>query len=282
MNDLTIPSKIESLFPTLPNNLQRAYNILNEIKSFEDIERVFLKGAGLSVNTYKTYLDSVKQFYRFTNRKLPTQCTPGDVEAFYDDQCERVDRSTAYLRIKGLKKYLEGVKRLIPFYESPFDIMGENLNRKLSRPKRGTRTKKTLTPAEVKKLLSWLSKDTSEYGLGNYAIVFMLVTSGLRAEELMQLEWKNIEFMEGRWIAYFTGEGGREAEQELYAPAVEACLRYFKRFSIEPLGRKITFFGPYRVFKVIQDVPLPVIRRYGHVLRKSVMKYEKRGLLKER
>ena len=106
MNDLTIPRNIESLFPTLPNNLQRAYNILNEIKSFEDIERVFLKGAGLSVNTYKTYLDSVKQFYRFTNRKLPTQCTPGDVEAFYDDLCEQVDRNTAYLRIKGLKNTL--------------------------------------------------------------------------------------------------------------------------------------------------------------------------------
>jgi hypothetical protein len=60
MNDLTIPTKIELLFPTLPNNLQRAYNILNEIRSFDDIERDFLKDAGLSVNTYKTYLDSVK------------------------------------------------------------------------------------------------------------------------------------------------------------------------------------------------------------------------------
>jgi len=107
--------------------------------------------------------------------------------------------------------------------------MGENLNRKLSRPKRGTRTKKTLTPSEVKKLLSWLAQDTSEYGLGNYAIVFMLVTSGLRAEELLQLEWKNIEFIEGRWIAYFIGKGGREAEQELYASAVEACRKYLHR-----------------------------------------------------
>jgi len=229
-NDLSIPTNFESLFPTLPYNIQRAYNILNEIKSFEDIERVFLKGAGLSVNTYKTYLDSVKQFYRFTNHKLPTQCTPADVEAFYDELCKHVDRNTAYLRIKGLKKYFEGVKRVIPFYESPFDIMGENLNRKMGRPKRGTRTKKTLTPAEVKRLLSWLSKDTSEYGLGNYAIVFMLVTSGLRAEELMQLTWKNIEFFEGRWMAYFTDKGGgREAEQELYTPAVKTCRRYFEK-----------------------------------------------------
>jgi integrase len=44
----------------------------------------------------------------------------------------------------------------------------------------------------------------------------------------MQLKWRDIEFFEGRWIAYFTGKGGREAEQELYAPTVEACHRYFE------------------------------------------------------
>jgi hypothetical protein len=47
---------------------------------------------------------------------------PGDIAAFYDDLCERVDRNTPCLRIKGLKKYFEGVKRVIPFYEIPFEI----------------------------------------------------------------------------------------------------------------------------------------------------------------
>jgi integrase len=78
----------------------------------------------------------------------------------------------------------------------------------------------------------WLDETFSgnpKYSLGNYAIVFPLVTSGLRAEELMQITWKNIEFFEERWIAYFTGKGGREAEQELYDPAVEACRRYFEK-----------------------------------------------------
>ena len=159
MNDLTYPNRLESLYPTLPKNLEKTCRILSKIKSFEDIERVFLKGAGLSINTYKSYLEAVKQFYRFTNNKLPTQCTPGDVEAFYDDLCERVDRSTAYLRIRGLRKYFEGVKKMVPFYESPFDCMDKKLTKKLNRTKKGNRTKKTLTPAEVKRLLSWLEKD---------------------------------------------------------------------------------------------------------------------------
>jgi integrase len=229
MNDLTYPNQLENLYPTLPKSLEKTFKILSKITCFEDVERVFLKGAGLSINTYKSYLESTKQFYKFTNHKLPTQCTPGDVEAFYDDLCERVDRNTAYLRIRGLKKYFEGVKRVIPFFESPFDCMDEKLKKKLNRTKRGNRTKKTLTPQEVKKLLSWLADDKTEYGMENYAIVYMLVSSGLRAAELSQLKWKNIEFFEGRGTAYFVGKGGKEAEQELYEPALRACTEYFRK-----------------------------------------------------
>jgi hypothetical protein len=67
MNDLTFPTKLENLYPTLPKSLEKTCKILSKIKSFEDIERIFLKGAGLSINTYKSYLEAVKQFYKFTN-----------------------------------------------------------------------------------------------------------------------------------------------------------------------------------------------------------------------
>ena len=153
-----------------------------------------------------------------------------DIEAFYDFLIEKgVDRNTAYLRIRGLKKYFEGVKKVVPFFESPFDCMDEKLKKKLNRTKKGNRTKKNLTPQEVKKLLSWLKEDTSEYGMGNYALIFLLVTSGLRSAELAQLRWKNIEFFESKCTAYFIGKGGKEAEQELYELALRACTEYFKK-----------------------------------------------------
>jgi hypothetical protein len=66
---------------------------------------VFLLGQGLSPNTYRSYLQAVKQFYSFTEGKHPLQVTSGDIEAFYDDLVQRVDRSTAYLRVKGLQKF---------------------------------------------------------------------------------------------------------------------------------------------------------------------------------
>jgi integrase len=230
MNDLTLPNHFEQLFPALPNTLERVYRVLKDVNDFGDVERIFLKGAGLSETTYRSYLLAVKDFYRFSNHKLPTQVTHGDVEAFYDEMAKRLDRNTAYLRIRGLKKYFEGCEKVLsPFFESPFKSMSEKLNRKLNRKKRGNRTKKTLTPAEIKRLLAWLNEEKTEYGRGNYAIVYMLITSGLRSAELLQLRWKNLELIEGKWKAYFIGKGSRESEQELYPASVEACAEYLNK-----------------------------------------------------
>ena len=227
MNDLTLSAGMAQAFPSLYEGLRKAQSILDSIQSFEDIERVFLLGAGLSPNTYRSYLQAVKQFYHFTEGKHPLQVRPGDIEAFYDDLVQRVDRNTAYLRIRGLKKFFEGIRNVLPIYTSPFEIMPEKLHEKLNRTRKGNRTKKALSIAELRALLAWLEEDRSPRGLEDYAIVYMLATSGLRASELCSLRWQDLDFSDGTWTARFTGKGGLAAEQELYAPAVEACRRYF-------------------------------------------------------
>ena len=207
--------------------ITRAWDTFQDISSFEDIERVFLRGQGLSVHTYRTYKQAVKKFYEFTGGKHPLQVTAADIEAFYDYRSKEVDLNTVYLDIRGLKKYFEGVKTHIPFFKSPFEDMPEKLIKKLNKTKSGNRTKKALTQKETKALLQWLSTRTDVRGMEDYAIVFMLVTSGLRADELCQLKWKDIEGFEGKWSAIFIGKGGKIAEQELYGPAVEATKVYF-------------------------------------------------------
>jgi integrase len=103
--------------------------------------------------------------------------------------------------------------------------------------------------AAVKRLLAWLEKDSSAKGQRDYAVVYTLVTSGLRSAELVQLRWKDLELFEGTWTARFIGMGNREAEQELYTQAVEACRRYFKsQFKREPVPEDALFwtFPTYR------------------------------------
>jgi integrase len=106
--------------------------------------------------------------------------------------------------------------------------MSASLNRKINRSKGRYRNKQALTKSELKTLLAWLREDRSIKGLENFAIVLMLVTSGLRASELCQLNWESLYREDGRVIASFIGKGGRAAEQELYPDTVEAADTYFQ------------------------------------------------------
>jgi len=254
--ELVIPEQLQQAFPTMMEGLRKAASIFDQIKSFEDIERVFLKGQGLSPNTYRSYLTAVKQFYSFTDGLNPLQVRPGDIEGYYDHLVSNVDRSTAYLRIRGLKKFFSGVRNIIPFYTSPFEIMNKKLVQKLSQTKKGNRQQAALTATEVQAVLSWLKLDTTPKGLCNYVMFYTLVTSGLRASELLQLTWKDIELREDGYYALFIGKGDKTAEQELYAPAVEACREYFKMVNNhEP---KLTDFLFLTVAQFNGDQPRPM------------------------
>jgi integrase/recombinase XerD len=256
MNDLAIRPELAETFPTLAEGIRKAQSVFDSIKSFADIERVFLKGAGLSPNTYRSYLQAVKQLYEFTEGKHPLQVRPSDIEAFYDDLVKRVDRNTAYLRIRGLKKFFAGIRNILPIYTSPFEIMPEKLHEKMNRTKKGNRTKKALSPAEIRGLLAWLRGGESVRSRGDYAIVFMLVTSGLRSAELCQLKWSDLEFHEGSWKARFIGKGGHWDEQELYPAAVQACREYFRaKFNRDPLPTDALFWTEERYNG---DLPRPL------------------------
>ena len=243
MNDIILRNDFKKACPTVVEGLKRAQSIFDSIKSFEDIERIFLKGNGLASETYRSYLQSIKQLYEYTGGLNPLQITPAHIEAFYDDLMKRVDRNTARLRIAGLKKFFAGIRGIIPIYTSPFELMTEKLLKKLSKAKKGSRTKKALSKTEANNFLTWLSGDNTLLGLENYAVVFMMITSGLRADELCQLRWKDIEYFEGNITGYFVGKGGKDAAQELYKPAVDASRRYFKKaFHREPRQEDNLFY----------------------------------------
>ena len=243
MNDLILSGEpaealrqIQSYFPNVLNALRKSRTLFERIQSFEDVETYLLRGAGLSPNTYRSYLTAVKQLYEFTERLNPLQVTPGHIEAFYDSIVERVDRNTACLRIRGLKRFFAGVSRIIPGYISPFEVMEEQLTKKLNRTKKGNRTKKALNKGESRDLLAWLQKDQRVKGQADYDIVLMLLASGLRAAELYQIRWGDLEYEEGGiWTANFVGKGGKETTQEIYAPALNAVREYFRtQFKQDP------------------------------------------------
>ena len=216
---------------TIRTDILKGLREIDEIGSFKDIERLFLRGVGNSPGTYRVYRDKVKLFYDFTEGLHPVLVKPADVEAFYDRRIQKVDRLTAYLDMQALKAFFKGVERVIPLYVSPFKKMPQKLRKKLNRTKNGG-TKKALNRAEVRRILRFLERDETEKGLEDLAIFMVLYSTGLRAQELCSTTWGNIEFDEDEGSYYFngTGKGGKSYHQECVDPgAVRAAERYFKR-----------------------------------------------------
>jgi integrase len=237
MNDLaTVSKEFQNLQQKFPNTrivdcLRRASELFDSINSFEDVERLFLRGAGLSGRTYERYLLVIRKFYSWSKGKHPFQVTLGDIEAYYDAQLAGGDDlDTMCVEIAALKRFFQTIEDKVPVFTSPFREIPEKLRKKFARKKTGNRTKKTLTPDELERLLAVLASDGSIEGRRLYAAAVMLATSGLRASELLQIRWKDIEEdPDGALKASFIGKGGRYDEQELQRPAVEACKSYFRR-----------------------------------------------------
>ena len=290
MNELTIvePEVLKKLARSMPPvaiGLRETLNLFSRVKGFEDIERFFLKGAGLAANTYRSYLASVRQFYFFAGGKHPMQVTPADIEAFYDKLLEDgTSRKTARLRIAGLKKFFAGIVRVAPGYTSVFHgkVMDEKLRKKLNKVPRGNGTKAALTVAEFNTLLAWIETKPGLEWQENRAMIFMLATSGLRAFELCSLKWADLDLEGTTWSARFLGKGGKSAVQELYTPAVEdarVCFRaQFKQdprptdylfYSIPRPGQKVNPMTPHLLWTRIAQVG-QAAREEGILTREAV------------
>ena len=231
-NDIVLSSDVQTAFPGLVDQLKRAHEMLSGVESFADIERLFLRGAGLSPNTYRSYLEAVKQFYEFDNRS-PLQVIAADIERFYDHIVSRVSLRTAANRISGLRKFFANIADLVPFYTSPFEGMDEKLREKFGRTGKGAK-KKALTLREIRGLLSMLRGGEGWEAQRDHAIVLFLYTTGLRAAEFCSLTWGDVEDVDGTWIATFVQKGGDTAEQEIPAETV----RVAKEAHLSRYGRK--------------------------------------------
>jgi site-specific recombinase XerD len=160
MHELIKYESLKEKFPNVHNGLEKIFKIFEEVCTFSDIERVFLKGAGLSPRTYKTYLQAVKSFYAYTHGKHPLQIIPSDIESWFDWMVENgLDYNTCHVRVAGLKKFFKGVEKVVPIFESPFNRMDERLKKKLSRKKSTIGMIHALTEKELNNLIEWLVKE---------------------------------------------------------------------------------------------------------------------------
>ena len=91
-----------------------------------------------------------------------------------------------------------------------------------------------LTSDEISKLLEFLKNDKTKMGVRNYALVYMLVTTGFRISELLDLSFgdivKEYDTKDNEVLfAVGFGKGDKEFKQPLDRKAVDALMEYHKK-----------------------------------------------------
>ena len=199
---------ITAHYPAFNAYLKRSIDAITEIRSFDDIERIFLRAQGLSPNTYRNYLQAVKEMYEFTGGLNPFQWDAPRLEQFYDAERERNGINTAAGKIYGIKNFLVQVARHFPFFTTPFESMTPELIKKLSKTTLGEQ-KPALNHQELKALFDYLSHDQTLLGRQNHAMIFFLSTTGLRAQELCNVRFEDFDRnpFNGQWTLRGAGKG---------------------------------------------------------------------------
>lgn len=197
------------------------------ITTFDDLKRSLLMGKGDSRHTYRSYTTSIQQFWNHADGKVLTAGL-GDIEAFFDDVARKNSRETAGVRVVALRRFFKELEGRIPFYESPFKDIPEKLKRKFNTKKEADI--EALELSEMKAVLLFLSHDTTEEGLRDYALLHLAFNSGLRVAEICALTWGSLEYLPDKatWIARGIGKGQKPFRQPLLTETVDALREYHR------------------------------------------------------
>ena len=208
-------------------------------------QQYLLVEKGLSVQTVKSYLDDLKQFFiLFPDYKETNDISGGDLKLFLADQISQ-DKSipTALRRLSSTKGFLLFLKKDGYFYDEMPDI---------EPPKKPSRLPTCLSLEEVEMLLD--APDMSKpSGVRDKAMLELMYASGLRVSELISLKRKNLNLKKGIVIVF--GKGAKERK----VPVGEFAMEYVVKYINEVRGKNKNSGSEYLFLNMKGE---PISRQY--------------------
>ena len=200
---------------------------------------------GLSVQTVKSYLDDLKQFFMlFPDYKEVNDISGTDLKLFLADQISQGRSiSTALRRLSSTKGFLLFLKKDGYFYEEIPEIES---------PKKPSRLPTCLSLEEVELLLD-APDMTKPSGIRDKAMLELMYASGLRVSELISLKRKNINLK--KCIVTVFGKGAKERK----VPVGEFAMDYVVKYINEARGKNKNSGSEYLFLNKNGD---PISRQY--------------------
>jgi site-specific recombinase XerD len=173
---------------------------MNSNKPILQLMDEFLVNQDIRENSRKKYRDNLHVFIGWATRNADVKdLQKSDVIRYKEWLCQS-ERS-----VSTIDNYLAPVRQFFK-YLAECDIH-KNITIGVRSPKKGHGySKDYLKPDQVVKLLASINK-SSESGLRDYAIINLMVRSGMRCIEVARANVKDLQLEEDRWMLYIQGKG---------------------------------------------------------------------------
>lgn len=169
--------------------------------------------------TVETYSRALRRFFHFLADRSITQPVREDVLAFREELRTRCKPGTVQLYIIAVRQFFKWTAQ-----EGLFPNIAENI--KGAKLDRGHK-KDYLTSAQARDILNSVKRD-SVRGLRDYAILALMLTTGLRTIEVARANIEDMKRAGDSTVLYIQGKGrdGRAEYVKVAAPAERAIRDY--------------------------------------------------------
>lgn len=175
-----------------------------------------------SPKTVETYTRALRQLFNYFSFNGITQPTRADILAFRDDLKASGHKPTT------VQSYITATKIFFSWTEQ--EGLYPNVADHLKGAKLDREHKKDyLASRQVKEVLAGVDRST-EQGLRDYAMLFLMVTGGLRTIEVSRANIGDLRTLGDNSVLYVQGKGREEKTDyvKLSAPAEQAIRAYLK------------------------------------------------------
>ncbi len=172
----------------------------------------------LSQNTFFAYKQDIEQFNAFlkTKNSSISACTVEHLKLFLKQLKD------SGLKPRSLSRKISTIKALFTFASERCGL--KNLGKQLIFPKLEKTLPQFLSEQDIYKLFDAAKLDTSDKGVRNKVMLYVLYASGMRVSELVSLTKEQIHFQDG--FLQLHGKGNKDRMIPLPQPILELLREY--------------------------------------------------------
>ena len=200
--------------------------IINNQLSRESLKALLNHDSALSDKTQNLYLGAIGRFmaWLYDNDISPETVTELTISQ-YMTFLKNSGKKNTYINIniKAIKKLYQIIKKQNPDIVNPVEDI------KYYKEEKSTSKYKWLNEEQLQQIFNIVAPDESEKSLRDLAIFMTLIKTGLRADELINLKYSDIQYQDGRPVELkVKGKGDKVRYVEVDETVIEPINQYKK------------------------------------------------------